>query len=79
MPAARPASATGNAAEAGREAVRTARDNLLTALRDVRADAVMHQLTALNTRKMREALEGTNYLRTTGTTHLLAAALVPWT
>ena len=52
------------------------RQNLLTAVRDVRADAVMHQLTALGTRKMREAMQGTNELRTTGTAHLLAAARV---
>jgi len=50
------------------------RENLLTAVRDVRADAVMHQLTALGTTKMREAMQGTNALRTTGTAHLLAAA-----
>src|SRR2546429_8179132 len=50
------------------------RENLLTAVRDVRADAVMHQLTALGTTKIREALQGTNNLRTTGTAHLLAAA-----
>ena len=50
------------------------RENLLAAVRDVRADAVMHQLTALGTMKMRGAMEGTNALRTTGTTHLLAAA-----
>jgi nucleoside-diphosphate-sugar epimerase len=50
------------------------RENLLTAVRDVRADAVMHQLTALGTTKMREAMQGTNNLRTTGTAHLLAAA-----
>src|SRR6266542_2857945 len=50
------------------------RENLLAAVRDVRADAVMHQLTALGTRKMREAMQGTNALRTTGTAHLLAAA-----
>jgi nucleoside-diphosphate-sugar epimerase len=52
------------------------RQNLLTAVRDVRADAVMHQLTALGTTKMREAMQGTNALRTTGTAHLLAAARV---
>jgi nucleoside-diphosphate-sugar epimerase len=52
------------------------RENLLTAVRDVRADAVMHQLTALGTTKMREAMQGTNALRTTGTAHLLAAARV---
>jgi len=50
------------------------RENLLTAVRDVRADAVMHQLTALGTRKIRGAMQGTNDLRTTGTAHLLAAA-----
>ncbi|HEU5111260.1 MAG TPA: NAD(P)-dependent oxidoreductase [Micromonosporaceae bacterium] len=50
------------------------RGGLLTALRGVRADAVMHQLTALGSTKMREAMRGTNDLRTTGTAHLLAAA-----
>ncbi len=50
------------------------RQNLLTAVRDVRADAVMHQLTALGTTKIREAMQGTNTLRTMGTAHLLAAA-----
>jgi nucleoside-diphosphate-sugar epimerase len=50
------------------------RDNLLTAVRDVRADAVIHELTALGTAKMRDAMQGTNALRTTGTAHLLAAA-----
>jgi nucleoside-diphosphate-sugar epimerase len=50
------------------------RGNLLAAVRDVRADAVVHQLTALGTTKMREAMRGTNDLRTTGTAHLLAAA-----
>jgi nucleoside-diphosphate-sugar epimerase len=50
------------------------RENLLTAVRDVRADAVMHQLTALGTRRMRGAMQGTNDLRTRGTAHLLAAA-----
>jgi nucleoside-diphosphate-sugar epimerase len=49
-------------------------DNLLTAVRDVRADAVMHQLTALGSVKIRDAMRGTNELRTTGTAHLLAAA-----
>src|SRR5437763_9461006 len=43
------------------------RENLLTALRDVRADAVMHQLTALGTTKIREAMQVTNTLRTRGT------------
>jgi nucleoside-diphosphate-sugar epimerase len=50
------------------------RESLLAAVRGVRADAVMHQLTALGTTKMREAMRGTNALRTTGTAHLLAAA-----
>jgi nucleoside-diphosphate-sugar epimerase len=50
------------------------RANLLAAVSDVRADAVIHELTALGTTKMREAMEGTNALRTTGTAHLLAAA-----
>ena len=50
------------------------RENLLTALREVRADAVIHELTNLGTTKMREAMQGTNELRTTGTAHLLAAA-----
>ena len=50
------------------------RENLLAAVRDVRAGAVMHQLTALSTTKIREAMQGTNALRTTGTAHLLAAA-----
>jgi nucleoside-diphosphate-sugar epimerase len=48
--------------------------NLLTAVRDVRADAVVHQLTALGTTRIRDAMQGTNNLRTTGTAHLLAAA-----
>ena len=52
------------------------RENLLAAVRDVRADAVVHQLTSLRTTKMREAMQGTNALRTTGTAHLLAAARV---
>jgi nucleoside-diphosphate-sugar epimerase len=47
---------------------------LLTAVRDVRADAVIHQLTALGTRNTWKAIQGTNALRTTGTAHLLAAA-----
>ncbi|MGW5667059.1 NAD-dependent epimerase/dehydratase family protein [Micromonospora sp. NPDC003776] len=50
------------------------RDGLLAAVRDVRADAVIHELTALGTTKMRDALQGTNALRTTGTANLLAAA-----
>ena len=50
------------------------RENLLAAVRDLRADAVMHQLTALGSVKIRDAMRGTNDLRTTGTAHLLAAA-----
>ncbi|MDZ5446715.1 NAD(P)-dependent oxidoreductase [Micromonospora sp. 4G57] len=50
------------------------RESLLAAVRDVRADAVVHELTALGTTKMGEALQGTNALRTTGTANLLAAA-----
>ncbi|MGC3859906.1 NAD-dependent epimerase/dehydratase family protein [Micromonospora chersina] len=50
------------------------RENLLAAVRDVRADAVVHELTALGTTKMGEALQGTNALRTTGTANMLAAA-----
>ncbi|MGZ4617907.1 MAG: NAD-dependent epimerase/dehydratase family protein, partial [Frankiaceae bacterium] len=50
------------------------RERLLAAVRGVRADAVLHQLTALGTTKVREAMRGTNVLRTTGTAHLLAAA-----
>jgi hypothetical protein len=53
----------------------TDRDNLLTAVRDVRADAVIHQLTALGAGKMRRAMQGTNDLRTTGTAHLLAGRI----
>jgi nucleoside-diphosphate-sugar epimerase len=52
------------------------RDNLLAAVREVRADAVIHELTNLGGKKMRQALQGTNELRTTGTAHLLAAARV---
>jgi nucleoside-diphosphate-sugar epimerase len=50
------------------------RETLLSAVRDVRADAVMHELTALGTRSIWKAIRGTNALRTTGTAHLLAAA-----
>ncbi|MFG2166948.1 NAD-dependent epimerase/dehydratase family protein [Micromonospora chersina] len=50
------------------------RESLLAAVRDVRADAVVHELTALGTTKMGEALQGTNALRTAGTANLLAAA-----
>jgi nucleoside-diphosphate-sugar epimerase len=52
------------------------RDSLLAAVRGMRADAVVHELTALGTTKMRQAMRGTNALRTTGTAHLLAAARV---
>jgi nucleoside-diphosphate-sugar epimerase len=52
------------------------RESLLAAVRGVRADAVMHELTALGTTKVRQAMQGTNALRTTGTAHLLAAARV---
>src|SRR5213076_434011 len=50
------------------------REGLLAAVRGLRADAVMHQLTALGTTKVRAAIQGTDALRTTGTAHLLAAA-----
>jgi nucleoside-diphosphate-sugar epimerase len=50
------------------------RENLLAAVREVRADAVVHQLTNLGTTNMRQAMRGTNELRTTGTAHLLGAA-----
>ncbi|MER7457521.1 NAD(P)-dependent oxidoreductase [Micromonospora sp. NPDC126480] len=50
------------------------RENLLAAVRGVRADAVLHELTALGTTNMRAALQSTNSLRTTGTANLLAAA-----
>lgn len=50
------------------------RAGLLAALREVRADAVIHQLTALGTRNVKQGLLGTNALRTTGTANLLAAA-----
>src|SRR5689334_14668134 len=46
------------------------RESLLAAVRGVRADAVMHQLTALGTTKVWQAMQGTNALRTTGTAHL---------
>jgi nucleoside-diphosphate-sugar epimerase len=52
------------------------RDALLTAVQHVRADAVIHELTALGSIKMRDAMSGTNTLRTTGTANLLAAARV---
>jgi nucleoside-diphosphate-sugar epimerase len=51
------------------------RDALLGALRDRRADAVLHELTALATAPTRYAsMHATNVLRTTGTAHLLDAA-----
>jgi nucleoside-diphosphate-sugar epimerase len=50
------------------------RQNLLTAVRGERADAVIHQLTALGTTKMGEAMRRTSDLRTVGTANLLAAA-----
>ena len=50
------------------------RESLLTAVRGMQADAVLHELTALGTTKMRQAVRDTNALRTTGTAHLLAAA-----
>ncbi|GAA2152397.1 MULTISPECIES: NAD-dependent epimerase/dehydratase family protein [Glycomyces] len=51
------------------------RDGLLAAVRGLRADAVMHQLTALKKAPMRHRdLEATNRLRTEGTANLLAAA-----
>ncbi|MBY8872339.1 NAD(P)-dependent oxidoreductase [Micromonospora sp. PLK6-60] len=50
------------------------REGLLTAVRGERADAVIHELTALGNTKMRDAFQGTNALRTTGTANLLAAA-----
>jgi nucleoside-diphosphate-sugar epimerase len=50
------------------------RANLLAAVHAVRADAVIHELTALGTTNVRAGMRGTNALRTTGTTNLLAAA-----
>jgi nucleoside-diphosphate-sugar epimerase len=51
------------------------RAGLLAAVRGVRADAVVHQLTALKKVPMRHAgMRPTNELRTTGTANLLAAA-----
>ena len=52
------------------------RENLLAAVRGVRADAVLHELTALGTMKMRDPMGPTNALRTTGTANLIAAARV---
>ncbi|WP_203931460.1 NAD-dependent epimerase/dehydratase family protein [Virgisporangium ochraceum] len=73
----RSAATAGRLREGGTEAVVADvmdRDGLLAAVRGVRADAVVHQLTALGTTKMRQAMRDTNALRTTGTAHLLAAA-----
>jgi nucleoside-diphosphate-sugar epimerase len=50
------------------------RGGLLAAVRDVRADAVMHQLTALGSMNVRNPMQATNVLRTTGTANLLTAA-----
>jgi nucleoside-diphosphate-sugar epimerase len=50
------------------------RADLLAALRDVRADAVVHQLTNLATKNPLAAGKGTNAVRTIGTANLLAAA-----
>ena len=51
------------------------RDGLLRALKDTRADAVIHQLTALKRPPMRARdVEPTNRLRVEGTANLLAAA-----
>jgi len=51
------------------------RDALLTALRGRRADAVLHELTALRSAPMRDrSMHATNVLRTVGTRHLLEAA-----
>ncbi len=51
------------------------REGLLRALRDTRADAVVHQLTALKRMPLRHRdLEVTNRLRVEGTANLLAAA-----
>jgi nucleoside-diphosphate-sugar epimerase len=50
------------------------RAGLLAALRDVRADAVVHQLTNLGTSNPLAAGKGTNAVRTVGTANLLAAA-----
>src|SRR5579884_3210509 len=53
------------------------RENLLQALKDVRADAVIHELTALKRIPLRHvAMALTNTLRTTGTAHLIEAARV---
>ena len=56
------------------------RDSLLRALAGVRADAVIHELTALKKAPVRHSdMTATNTLRVQGTTHLstLRARLVP--
>lgn len=50
------------------------RAGLLSAVHGIQADAVMHELTALGSARIRDAMRGTNALRTTGTTNLLDAA-----
>jgi nucleoside-diphosphate-sugar epimerase len=51
------------------------RDALLTAVRGRRADAVLHELTALRTAPTRDrSMHATNLLRTVGTRHLVDAA-----
>jgi nucleoside-diphosphate-sugar epimerase len=51
------------------------RDGLLSAVADLRFDAVVHELTALKKAPIRHAdMCATNRLRTTGTAHLLEAA-----
>jgi nucleoside-diphosphate-sugar epimerase len=51
------------------------RSTLLTALRGVHADAVLHELTALSKTPMRHSgMAQTNLLRTTGSAHLVEAA-----
>jgi nucleoside-diphosphate-sugar epimerase len=50
------------------------REDLLAAVRDVQADAAIHEMTALSTMKVRRAMDDTNALRTIGTTNLIAAA-----
>jgi nucleoside-diphosphate-sugar epimerase len=52
------------------------RAGLLAAVRDVRADAVVHQLTNLGAKNPLAVARGTNAVRTVGTANLLAAARV---
>jgi nucleoside-diphosphate-sugar epimerase len=52
------------------------RADLLGAVRGIRADAVVHQLTNLGTKNPLAAGKGTNAVRTVGTANLLAAARV---